>query len=75
MLGASPEPPSASHSLPQRRSPTTMSCTEAAEIVAKMHGHGDSDLAKAALGCGNQPECVVKNTTMFQILEGGGDGV
>lgn len=53
-------------------SPTTMSCTDAAEIVAEMQGHGDSDLAKAALGCGSQRECIVKNTALFQILEGSG---
>ena len=53
----------------------TMSCTDAAKIVAQMQGHGDSDMAKAALGCGSQGECVVKNTALFQILEGTGDGV
>lgn len=56
-------------------SPTTMSCTEAAKIVAEMQGYGDSDMAKAALGCGSRRECIVKNTSLFQILEGSGDGL
>ncbi|KAH7318249.1 hypothetical protein B0I35DRAFT_478773 [Stachybotrys elegans] len=50
-------------------SPHEMSCTAAARIIAQMHGHGDDNLAKAALGCNPTEECVVKNTTLFQVLE------
>lgn len=53
-------------------SPMEMSCNAAAAIIADMQGHGDASLAKARLGCRGQDECLVRNTVLFQILEGEG---
>jgi hypothetical protein len=50
-------------------SPTEMSCSDAAQIIANMHGHGDITISKAALGCGGREECVVKNSHIFDVLE------
>lgn len=55
-------------------SPMEMSCNAAAAIIAEMQGHGDANAAKSRLGCRGQHECVVKNTVLFQILEGEGNG-
>jgi hypothetical protein len=46
-----------------------MSCSDAAQIIADMQGHGDNELVKAALGCEDGKECVIKKSTVFQILE------
>ena len=50
-------------------SPTQMSCTAAAKIIAEMQGHGDLQRAKANLGCQADQECLVKNISLFQALE------
>ena len=56
-------------------SPTQMSCTAAAKIIAEMQGHGDMLRAKAKLGCQADQECLVKNTSLFQALESENDRV
>ncbi|EAQ89478.1 predicted protein [Chaetomium globosum CBS 148.51] len=46
-----------------------MSCTAAAHIMANMYRHGNSELAREALGCSGPEECYVKNTLVFQLLD------
>ena len=53
-------------------SATTMSCNTAARILADMQGHEDTRRTRASLGCVGQDECIVKNTALFQILDGSG---
>lgn len=52
-------------------SSTTMSCIAAAKIVADLQGHGDSERARASLGCCDEGECTVKNTAVFQVMDRG----
>lgn len=52
-------------------SSTTMSCLAAAQIVADLQGHGDSERARASLGCCDEGECTVKNTAVFQVMDRG----
>jgi hypothetical protein len=51
-------------------SPTEMSCNAAAQIIADIRGREDHLAVKAALGCGDREECSVKNTVLFQVLDG-----
>lgn len=52
-------------------SSTTMSCFAAAKIVADLQGHGDSERARASLGCNDEGECTIKNTALFQVMDSG----
>lgn len=53
-------------------SPMEMSCNAAAQIIAEMQGcaAGDRHLARERLGCNGRPDCLVKNTVLFEMLEG-----
>ncbi len=66
-------PPSPSSADP-RASHLEMSCTAAAQIMASMYQNGNKDLAKQALGCSESEECLVKNTFVFQLLDGAETG-
>ncbi|KAJ9150107.1 hypothetical protein NKR19_g5415 [Coniochaeta hoffmannii] len=48
------------------------SCEVAAAILADMHGHGDASRARVVLGCTDQSDCTVKNTTVFDLLDKAG---
>ncbi|PKS10687.1 hypothetical protein jhhlp_002443 [Lomentospora prolificans] len=50
-------------------SPHEMPCNTAAQIIAGAHGHGDERRARQALGCQDTSNCMVKNTTVFRVLE------
>lgn len=52
-------------------SPMLMSCNTAAQIIAQMQGTGSTDHYKAKMGCKQECECLVKNTLLFQIMDGG----
>lgn len=58
------------HSQPPK-SPMLMSCNTAAQIIAQMQGTGSTDHYKAKMGCKQECECLVKNTLLFQIMDGG----
>lgn len=53
-------------------SPLLMSCNTAAQIIAQMQGTGTTDQYKAKMGCKQECECLVKNTLLFQIMDGHG---
>lgn len=66
-----PEPsPVASIISQDYSSPMEMSCDAAAAIIAEMQGQGDRQAAKARLGCHGRTPCFVRNTTLFQLLDG-----
>ncbi|KAL2255755.1 hypothetical protein VTK26DRAFT_2758 [Humicola hyalothermophila] len=46
-----------------------MSCTTAAHIIANMRRDGSTENAREALGCSGHEDCLVKNTTLFELLE------
>ena len=54
------------------RPPSSMEtlCDAAAIMIADLHGHRDRDIAYSALGCGGKKNCVVKNTELFDLLDG-----
>ena len=45
------------------------SCEEAARIIAGMRGHDDADAIWPELGCNSSKDCVVRNMTIFQIVD------
>ncbi|KLU91684.1 hypothetical protein MAPG_10202 [Magnaporthiopsis poae ATCC 64411] len=51
-----------------------MTCTAAAHIMAGMYRDGNKELAREALGCSGPEECLVKNTLVFQLLDGAETG-
>lgn len=46
-----------------------MPCNTAAQIIAGVQGHSDEGRARQALGCEDSSNCMVRNTTVFQVLE------
>lgn len=46
------------------------SCDAAAAILVQLHKQSDPFTARAALGCAGPDTCSVKNTTIFQLMEG-----
>lgn len=42
-------------------------CEEAAQIIASMRGHEDTDAVWSELGCSSKASCTVKNMTIFQL--------
>jgi hypothetical protein len=56
-----PSPPSHLHD--------TMSCENAANIIAGMRGTREDALVKMQLGCHGAEECNVKNVKVFQVME------
>lgn len=46
------------------------SCDAAAAILVQLHKQSDPLTARAALGCPGTDNCSVKNTTIFQLMEG-----
>jgi hypothetical protein len=55
--------------------PTTngleISCETAATIIVEMRGDGDVDSIRASLGCTSREECIVRNSTVLQIMDEG----
>lgn len=47
----------------------TTACEAAAEIIANMRGHNSATEILADLGCSGDIDCVVKNTTVFQVMD------
>ena len=48
----------------------SMSCENAASIIAGMRGHNeDEDVVRLRLGCGSNQTCKVKNVQVFQVME------
>ncbi|KAI1183969.1 hypothetical protein F5B17DRAFT_443008 [Nemania serpens] len=45
------------------------SCDDAANIIAQLQGHGDVLHARETLGCGDSPNCHIKNTRLFQLMD------
>lgn len=52
------------HHLPAHVTP----CDAAANIIAELHGHGDTAEARGLLGCKDSRNCHVKNTRLFQLM-------
>ncbi|KAF2714300.1 hypothetical protein K504DRAFT_456536 [Pleomassaria siparia CBS 279.74] len=46
------------------------SCDIAASIIAQMRGDGDSQSARLTLGCEGPSSCNIKNTILFQVMDG-----
>lgn len=46
------------------------SCDAAAAILVQLHKQSDPLSARTALGCSGADSCSVKNTTIFQLMEG-----
>lgn len=46
-----------------------ISCLAAAEIIAGMRGHNNSEDVWSELGCSSSRRCMVKNMAMFQIMD------
>lgn len=44
-------------------------CDNAARIIASMRGHDDSEAVRSELGCSFDDICVVKNVTIFQLVD------
>lgn len=44
-------------------------CEAAANIIASMRGHGDTEKVLAELGCSPNQSCTVKNITIFELLD------
>lgn len=72
--------PEASYSLPPLGSPDFyasdqeklkdgMHCMEAASILAQLRGNPDATFARAALGCGDKKDCVIRNTDLLQLMD------
>lgn len=45
------------------------SCETAARIITMMRGYPDTQEARAELGCPSEKSCVVKNMTIFELLD------
>lgn len=45
------------------------SCEVAANIIANMRWHRDTEEARVELGCDGAGQCTVKNTTVFHIMD------
>lgn len=54
---------------PQNFMDDESSCEAAANIIASMRGHGDTDKVLAELGCTSNQSCAVKNVTIFELLD------
>ena len=50
--------------------PLETTCSTAANIMASLNRYGDEEMAREALGCRGTKECLVKNTVLFQLLDG-----
>lgn len=48
-----------------------ISCETAATIIVEMRGDGDVDSIRASLGCTSREECIVRNSTVLQIMDEG----
>ena len=46
-----------------------ISCLTAAEIIAGMRGHDDSEEVWSELGCTSSKGCMIKNVAVFQIMD------
>jgi hypothetical protein len=46
-----------------------ISCETAATIIAEMRGDGDRESVRASLGCIDQGDCNIKNSTVLQIMD------
>lgn len=46
-----------------------MHCMEAASILAQLRGNPDTNFARAALGCGDKNNCVIRNTDLLQLMD------
>ena len=44
-------------------------CEAAANIIASMRGHGDTEKVLAELGCTSNRSCAVKNMTIFELTD------
>lgn len=44
-------------------------CEAAANIIASMRGHGDTEKVLAELGCTSNQSCAVKNITIFELID------
>ncbi|KAF7553961.1 hypothetical protein G7046_g6949 [Stylonectria norvegica] len=49
--------------------PNHMPCLEAATILAQLRGHLDSREARAALGCAERRDCLIRNTDLLQLVD------
>jgi len=48
----------------------TTPCEAAANIIANMRGHNNTEAARAELGCVPGSSCVVENMAIFRALDG-----
>lgn len=49
---------------------STMSCENAASIIAGMRGHSeDEEVVRMELGCASNRTCKVKNVRVLQVME------
>ncbi|KAI0485263.1 hypothetical protein GGR56DRAFT_669746 [Xylariaceae sp. FL0804] len=55
---------------PGPRRPYLTSCDDAANIIANFQGHGDAVQARRILGCENVRSCHIKNTQLFELMDG-----
>lgn len=46
-----------------------ISCEAAATIIVEMRGDGDRDSIRASLGCRGQQTCIIKNSTVLQVMD------
>ena len=54
----------------QKKPGNTMSCENAASIIAGMRGHNEDDEAvRKELGCASRQTCEVKNVHVLQVME------
>jgi hypothetical protein len=67
--GRSVSPPSSPDEGRRIMAPMQMSCNAAARIIADMNVHDDADHIRGALGCHGRRECVIKNTTLLQVMD------
>lgn len=44
-------------------------CQAAANIIASMRGHSDTEKVLAELGCTSEKSCAVKNITIFELID------
>lgn len=55
---------------PEQRTDSSMSCENAASIIAGMRGHNeDEELVRFKLGCASSQTCKVKNVQVLQVME------
>ncbi|KAF9781472.1 hypothetical protein IL306_013469 [Fusarium sp. DS 682] len=71
--GCCPRPQPAPQSQPQPQSqPKSLDrihCMEAATILAQIRGQSDVSQARAALGCANNDNCMVRNTDLLNLMD------